>query len=286
MSKNQSLSLRTQWLGRRLRAARQAANFTLKEAAQQLQLVDTTLSRFEKGTIRIRRPYVTEMIDYYGISNHLERDALIRLNEDAWRKDWWDGDTSDLEIGFIDLAWLERRALTIRAFEPLMIHGLLQAPEYANALRKVGYGNSTSEPNTRRISEIRTTRQEIFQGENPTGLKVVLEEPALYRMVGGPKVHKKQLAYLIERSNQANIDIRVLSRKPRWDPGHHGPFMYFEMPDPYPEVAYIENLAGKTFLEDEAKVDRFRRTYDELESMALNPQESRKFIQGVLKDLQ
>jgi hypothetical protein len=58
------------------------------------------------------------------------------------------------------------------------------------------------------------------------------------------------------------------------------------MPDPYPEVAYVENLAGRTFLEDQDKVERFRRAYDELYEISLEPKETARFVRSLLKDLE
>lgn len=286
MSKIPAISLRSQWLGEKLRDARLRSGYTMREAAEYLQTDHTTLGRFERGTHKMRRAYVKDLVDFYSVTDNRERDMLIRLAEDAWRKDWWDGDDSGLETGFIDFTWLEGRATGIRAFEPLLIHGLLQTPEYAEALKHVGYGYTTPPEETERIAEVRATRQQILIGENPTKLTVVLEEPALHRVIGGHAVHTSQLQHLLDQAARPNITILVLSREAVWDPGHHGPFIYFEMPDPYPEIAYIENLSGRTFLEVEAKVQRFRHTYDELERLALSPRKSIAFMQNVLKELE
>lgn len=285
MSKIPAISLRSQWLGEKLRDARLRSGYTMREAAEYLQTDHTTLGRFERGTHKMRRAYVKDLVDFYSITDNRERDMLIKLAEDAWRKDWWDGDDSDLETGFIDFTWLERRTTGIRSFEPLLVPGLLQTSEYAEALRQVSHDKTTPD-RAERIAEVRATRQQILDGEIPTKLTVVMEEPALHRVIGSVAIHSAQLQHLIDRAAQPNITIHILSRKAAWDPGYLGPFVYFEMPDPYPEIAYIENLSGRTFLEVEAKVERFRRTYDELERLALSPRQSITFIRNVLKELE
>lgn len=286
MAKNPAISLRSRWLAEKLKAARRRAGYNLMEAGEYTQLDHSTIARFERGTHKIRRAYVRELLDFYGVADDREREYLLQLADDAWRKDRWDGDESDLELGFIDFTWLEGLAAGIRAFEPLLVPGLLQTPEYAEALKHVGYGYTTPPEETKRIPEVRATRQQILDGEDPTNLTVVLEEPALHRVIGGHAVHKAQLRHLLDRASQTNITVLVLSRDAEWDPGHHGPFVYFEMPDPYPEIAYIENLSGRTFLEVESTVQRFRDTYDELERLALSPRKSIAFIQDVLKELE
>lgn len=285
MSKNRSLSLRTQWLGERLRAAREAAGLTLVEAGKQLHLTDTSLSRFEKGMVRIRRPYVKEMIDFYGVSDHRQRNALLTLNEDSWRKDWWDGDSSDLETGFIDYTWLEARATKIQAFSPLLIPGLLQTPDYAHALTVAGLGTEMSENTIQRMVALRSQRQQIFDRTQPTQLEVIIEEAPLRRTIGAPTIHAGQLHHLLDQGKTAYINIRVLPHR-GWHPGLDGPFSYFDLPDPYPHVVYIENLVGRTFLEEKSKVDRYRQAYDRLRDQALTPNESAGFISKILQEIE
>lgn len=286
MAKRKGLSLRVQWLGSRLKRARLDAGATLAEAAEYVELSSGSISRFETGTLRVKRPYLKELIDFYGISQKRERDALMQLNEDAWRKDWWEGSADDLELGFLDHTWLESRADKICASEPLVIHGLLQTPEYARAVTVRGLGPTTSKETINRMVELRTTRQRILNSESPTRLEVIMEEPALRRPIGGKQVLKAQLEHLLEASRTATISIHILPNSVDWDPGHTGPFTVFNMPDPFTDVAFTDNLAGRTFLEDEAKVARFRAAYDDIYNLALNQDESARFIHTVIKELE
>ncbi|HZE38970.1 MAG TPA: DUF5753 domain-containing protein, partial [Stackebrandtia sp.] len=192
-----------------------------------------------------------------------------------------------LETGFLDFTWLEARASHIRTFSPLLIHGLLQTREYARAVTVNALGKDTPKETVARMVELRMIRQRILHKEHPTQLSVILEEPALRRAVGGPKVLHNQLIHLLELGSRPHISIRVLSSAcTEWDAGHTGPFTNFSMPDPYPEVSYVENLAGQTFLEEAAKVERFQRTYDGLDRTALNANESTKLIKEFAKDLE
>lgn len=285
MSKNQAISLRSQWLGARLKIARTRAGVTLEEVASQLQIADTTLSRFEKGTLRIRRPYVKEMIDVYGISNQRERLALLQLNEDAWRKDWWDGDTSDLEMGFLDYTWLESRATTIYHFANL-VPGLLQTRDYARAVMKASALETEQLANIDRHLELRGNRQSILHTSSPTSLSVVLDESAIRRPIGGSQIMRAQLSHLVQSASMPHMDIRVRLTRKGWAPGLSSAFTLFEMPDPYPEVAYVDNLAGQTFLEENTKVQRFKLAYDELYQTSLGPTKSVELMRAVAKDLE
>lgn len=285
MSKNPAISLRSLWLGSRLKAARLAAGMTLEEAGNQLQLTDGSLSRFEKGTTRVRRPYVKVMIDLYAISSRSEREALLRLNEDAWRKDWWDGDTSDLDMEFIDYTWLESRANRICHFS-MLIPGLLQTREHAKAIMQSWGDLGTNPKDFDRLLDLREQRQQIFEGDEPKHLSVVLEETVLYRVIGDKEHFATQLRHLLDMNERSHINIQVRKYTSSWAPGLSGPFTYFDMTDPYPNVAYIDNLVGQTFIEETAKTDRFRRAYDRLRKTALSTKETNSQIRNALKDLE
>ncbi|MEV0644916.1 helix-turn-helix transcriptional regulator [Phytomonospora sp. NPDC050363] len=284
MGKNQALSLRSQWLGERLRAARARLGYTLRDVAEYVGLDFTTIGRFERGTQIIRPAYVRDLIAFYGISDELERDRLLRLNEDAWRKDWWNGDTSDLDVGFIDYTWLEARAERIWLFESTLFSGLLQTAEYTRAVTVAGLPGANEET-IERMVELRLTRQRILTGEAPTHLSMVVEEHALHRPIGGVGVQRRQLQHLLNRAEEPNIDVRILLPEVGWHFGNAGPFIIFGMPDPYPDVVYLEGIVGRTFLEEEETVDTCKRGYDDLHRASLSPEKSRELIAAVLKGL-
>jgi hypothetical protein len=93
-----------------------------------------TVSRFESGEYPIRRPDLMALLDLYGVSERRKRDGLLRLSEDVWQKGWWDGYKPDVECQFVDYMWLESRATAIRAFDCVVLPGLLQTREYAEAV--------------------------------------------------------------------------------------------------------------------------------------------------------
>lgn len=286
MTKNKALSLRVQWLGERLRKARLQAGYTLEDAGEYLQIRHVTLSRFENGIYRPKPSYVRDLIDFYGISDELERTALLQLNKDAWRKDWRDGESQGFSMPFIDYTWLESRAAHIKAYEPLLVHGLLQTPGYARALIEAGQGETAPSETIAFTLQSRMDRQrKLVDAESPT-LQVILEEGALRRRIGSSAVHAEQLRRLIEVNETDYIDVRVLPGESGWHPGLDGPFTLIDMPDPYPDVVYLENLTDSIFLEAEAKVDGYRQAYDGLVRCVLSRDETNDLIGNHIKELE
>lgn len=241
----------------------------MKDAGAYLGLDFTMIGRFERGTNPIRPSYVRDLIAFYGISHEHERAALLKLQEDAWRKDWWDGNTEDLDIGFLDYTWIEARASHIHVYDPLLVNGLLQTRDYARALTIAGLDEDTPGETIERMISVRMQRQLILNREEPTRLSAVFEESALRRMIGGDETVAGQLGHLTEQSANEHIDIRVIPTGTGWHAGLHGPYTYFKMHDPLPDVVYIESMLGRTFLEDESKVEQYRRAYERLQDVAL-----------------
>lgn len=286
MSKDQGLSLRVQWLGQLLRMHRERAGFKLADAGEYLKIKHNSVSRIENGVYRARPSYVRDLVHFYGVSDPRERDMILQLNEDAWRKDWYDGDSKGLEMSFIDYTWLEERATQLRLYEPLLINGLLQTTEYATALSTAGLGPAATQAEIERMAKLKTTRQQILEREEPTKLSIVFEEGPLRRVVGGVEVQRRQLEHLLEVSEQRHIDIRVLPQDLEWHAGLRGPFTFIDMPDPFPDVVYLETFVDRTFIETSSKVDKYRQAYTELHRVARSARESAQFITSVLKDLE
>jgi hypothetical protein len=165
-----------------------------------------------------------------------------------------------------------------------MVHGLLQTARYAEALIRNVEGPSASDEQIGRWVQLRIKRQRVLDGEQPTKMAAVLDESVLHRPVGGGEVMREQLRHLLALGRRANIDIRVLPFRVGAHAGFDGAFMLFEMPDPYPEVAYVETLAGRLYLES-PKTDRFVRAYDRLRAAALTAKESADLIEEAAKEL-
>ena len=244
------------------------------------------MSRFETATYPVRRSYVKDLIDFYRISVPREREALLQLCEDAWRKDWWEGEAVDPEHEFIDYTWLESRANRICVFEPVVVHGLLQTKHYARALVSADSTQVLTDDQVDDHVAFRMFRQRVLADPYGVSLWAILDESALRRIIGSEEILAEQLKQLVEKARQPNTEIRILPSSAGWQPGASEAFTYFEMPDPYSDVAFIENLAGQTFLEEEDKVARFRSAYDGLCKAALTSTASVELIRTIIEDLE
>ena len=278
-------TLRAQWLGQQLRALRESAGMTLRQAGEYLQRDPSMVSRFETAEYPIRRGDVLALLDLYRVSEERTRDGLLQLSDDVWRKGWWDEYTSTLDRRYIDVVWLQSRAERLRTYSAMLVPGLLQTREYAETLIRNSASAETPEETIEKGIELRMTRQQILRGDEPVSLGAAVDESALHRVIGGPKVMHDQLIRLLEAAEQPNVEVRILPLQRGQHAGLDGPFWLYEMPDPYPDVACVDYLTGAVYIEDDTAVDRFRQAYAQLSAMALNGKESAALIAAVAKEL-
>jgi transcriptional regulator with XRE-family HTH domain len=278
-------TLRAQWLGQQLRALRESAGMTLKQAGDYLQRDPSMVSRFESAVYPIRRGDVLALLDLYGVSEESTRDGMLRLSEDVWRKGWWDGYENTVGRQYIDLVWLQTRAERLRTYGSILVPGLLQTREYAETLIRNEAAADTPEEQIEKGIELRMTRQQMLGGEAPVDFAAVVDESVLRRVIGGPEVMHSQLTKLLEVTERPNVEVRVLPLGRGAHAGLDGSFWLFEMPDPYPDVANVGTLGGALYVEDDAAVDRFRQAYHQLSAMALNGKESAALIVAAAKEL-
>jgi hypothetical protein len=97
---------------------------------------------------------------------------------------------------------------------------------------------------------------------------------------------RDQLTALLAVTDRPNVEIRVLPLRSGAHAGLEDSFLLYEMPDPYPDVAYVDSLAGTVYVEEDAAVDRFRQAYAQLSVIALNGKESAALIEAAAKELQ
>ncbi|MGH3864665.1 MAG: helix-turn-helix domain-containing protein [Pseudonocardiaceae bacterium] len=278
-----NLTLRSQWLGQRLRELRDTAGMTLAQAGEYLQRDASTVSRFESGEYPIRRPDLMALLDLYVVSDRRKRDGLLRLAEEVWQKGWWDGYEPDVERQFVDFVWLESRATAIRSFDPLVVPGLLQTREYAEAMITATAWEAEPAQIARWV-QLRMARQAVLHREAPPQLSVIIDEFALRREIGGPGVLRDQLAHLLTTAELPQVDLRVLPANLGAHAGPSGYFLVFTIAEPDLDVGYVETLGGAIYVEP-PNSERFVRVYNRLLNSALGPAESAKLIRAIGEDL-
>jgi transcriptional regulator with XRE-family HTH domain len=268
-----SPTIRRRELGALLRQIRTTHGFTVEQVAELLLCSPSKVSRMETGHRGVTARDIRDLCDIYGITEPTERERLTALAREGKQQGWW----QSYDLSYRTYVGLEAAALVISDFQSAVIPGLLQTADYARA------GHEASIPRLRpdeieRQIEAKLTRQEILIKPGGPSFTAVLDEAALHRMTGGPKVMRGQLDKLIEISRRPNVEIQVLSFAVGAHPALESNFNILELPPPAPGVVFVEGMIGSIYLERAEDLERYRRVFDRLRRIALSPRDSADLI--------
>lgn len=260
---------------------REGRRLTLKECGDYLVRDQGSVSRFENATLPCRPQDVMALLNLFGVEDQRKREHFDQVAREVWQTGWWDRYAEDLHQKFIDLAWLESRSDEMRGYAGLVIPGLFQTGEYAEEIIRASDPTATNEQIATYV-EFRLKRQRVLDVAEKH-FAYILDESVLRRLVGGPAIMHAQLGHLRELSQDPRIDLRIIPFSAGAHPGQAGSFQLFALPEPYPEVAYSESLAGSLYVETEG-VERFSRAYDLLGKQALTTKQSAEMISAARED--
>ncbi len=275
-------TVRRRRLGSELRRLREAQSIKLEEVADRLGLAPSTLSRIETGKAPTRSAYLTSMLDFYGVDDPSQRQMLVEMAREGHRKGWWAVWEDVLPTGFGIYVGLEAEAASLRVYESLVVHGLLQTEEYARAVMTTVRRRQSSEEIDRLVS-LRMQRQEVLLRADPMTLWIILDEAVIRRAMGPPELMYRQLVHLVEASQLPNVTLQVLEFSSGLHPALNGPFAIIEFPERFdPDVVYSEGVSGQAYIEEREKEVRARvEAFDLLRATALPPSDSAELIRAL-----
>ncbi len=171
----------------------------------------------------------------------------------------------------------------MRAWEPILLPGLLQTEDYMRALMRSGRSSDPPHVVDRRVTLRQKRQGRLRSGAGALRLAAIIDESAVRRVIGGSDVMNAQLSALIDAAQLPNVTVQILP----FDAGEH-PFLggsaaLLEFRETtHPDVVYLEGLAGDLYEEQPSEVSRYRDEFDHLSAMALDHRLSLKMIEGLL----
>lgn len=286
MPEDNSTTLPRRQLGRYLREAREAVNMNLEDVAPILQVSVSTLSRAERGLTGIRVPDVEALCRIYGIDDPGVVAGLVSLAKQAAVKNWWQEFDDVMFRGFNMYVGLESSAKQLTIFQPNVLPGLFQTPDYARVIERGYMPDETEGARDRRI-QFKAKRQALItRRTKPVGVDFVVHESVLRTVVGDSKVMRAQLNHLANMP--ANVTVSVLPFAAGFPAGlPTGPFIILEFGrdgrgrEISPTVVYIESFAGDMYLERAKDVSRYRLAYDVIRQSSLDVAASKSLIRQI-----
>ncbi len=277
-------------LGRLLRDARTRAGLSLEVAARTLGWGNATISRLENGRNKtVRATDLDALGGLYGV----DAEDLVAWKELAGQapvRSWLRTYGAVLNPKFNTYIELESAARELAIFQPLIMPGLLQTRDYAQAMNRVVQPRY-SDADLEQLAAVRARRQHLLTRPwNPCKLTAVIHENALRTIVGNPQVMADQCRHAADMSTRDNIELRILRQEAGLPTGTLvTPFIVMTFPKNSrgkpvePPVIYAESYTGDTYLEKRDDVQRCRRTFRTLTEATMDARSSRTLLRELAR---
>ena len=267
-------------LSRRLAELRGNTGYTANHVCDILNWGRGKVGRFEAN--QWKRPEMSDIRDLIRIYEveGAERDEIEDLAVRCRVRPWWRdfGEIFDNEFpGY------ENDAVTIQAYMPLVIPGLLQTPAYTDAQLK-----SSGRPPAwrRRSAQARRRRREILdRAETAPQLSVVITEASLRYRWGMHEDRREQIEHLAEMSRRRNIELRVQ----RFDDGPPTGLSMVDIlgfPQDEPPIVFVETDYSVEEVSAAGAVQGYLQSFERSCDTALEPEDTTVYLERLAKRME
>ncbi|MFI0925832.1 helix-turn-helix domain-containing protein [Streptomyces sp. NPDC021012] len=280
MAANNNPTVTGRRLGAELRRLRKDRGMTGTQVAAELLISQAKVSHMETGRRAVGPRDVRDLCVLYGVTDQHLVDHLTALARESSRQGWWHSYGDIPHSVHLDL---EAVATSIRAYESMVIPGLLQTPAYAAAVIEETIPLVTVDQSAARLKVQLRRQHRIYDPARRLHLWVVLDESALRRVVGSREIMREQLEHLHALSTEPHITVEVLPHSAGAHPGLTGQFSLLEFSDTREAVVYLERFTSGLCLAKASDVQQYSVTHARLRALALAPEQSRHFITDAIK---
>nr|WP_255482206.1 helix-turn-helix transcriptional regulator [Amycolatopsis sp. SID8362] len=243
-----------------MRAERRACKLAMVEVAAKLGWSEATLSRMETGLRNASSEEVAALLAVYQVTG-ARRTKLLEMSREADRPVWLEMRSADVSEQAKILARYEAEAVRIVESTVNSIPVLLQTSRYAGSLPDA--------------PDLRSERQTVLARKSAPMLLAYVDEAALHRVAGGPRLMAHQLRHLAAMTERAQVEVRVV---PFGAGSHPAGFELLDFADARPLV-YVEQPGYGLVFDQAAHVEPYVRAVATLDSVALDPMRSRRLIE-------
>ncbi|WP_281384891.1 helix-turn-helix domain-containing protein [Micromonospora polyrhachis] len=258
-----------------IRRAREASGLTQEQVATAMDWSLSKLIRIEAGYVSISTNDVKALLLHYQVTDPAEVAELVSLARVARQRTWWSQYRDSVPPAYFSYIGLEAEASGLSFYQSVGMPGLLQTPEYAQAVAKIVIPNFNDPSEAEASVALRIRRQrEVLDRANPPTLDVVLDEATLHRQTGGTDVIRGQLRHLIALAENDHITIQVLPfTSPIYTPLGQFVIISFAGAED-PDVVYLESTGLEDVLDQPEAVMSHMQTFAGLRQAALSPTDS------------
>lgn len=273
---------RRQQLGKTLRDLRLAAGLTGMQLAGRLGIAQSSISRMETG----RQLPSPEQVDRWAAETGASSQQLAELDQlaeaaateaTAWRR-------RPLAAMQRDTADLEASAGLSRGYHPVLVHGLLQVPDYAHAVYQARarlFGQTEAE--VAEAVAARMHKQAILHTAGHR-FEFLTSEAALRWRFVPTNVLAAQLDRLSQVARMPNVLVGILplETEPVWGWGGFAAFL--ERADAE-DVVLVETLTAALTVRNPVDVARYNQAWTQLQEQAVMDGEAVVLLERLAAEL-
>ncbi|WP_416972338.1 helix-turn-helix domain-containing protein [Streptomyces sp. 4F14] len=257
-----------EWFGREVAAALEHKGATQKALAVATGYKEPYVSKVVNGKA-LASPHFADKCDcFFNTPGSFGR-LLVRVSERG-NPGW-----------FVPYLQLEKESAKIEDYSTSFIMGILQTPEYAEAVYRAARPRET-EDQIKALVELRMRRREILEQPEPPILWVILHEAVLRTVVGDRGVMVGQLQHLAAMSAIPHVTLQVLP----FAAGAPASGQSFNLltQENGATVLYSET-AGRGFVNDSTSdVRTWSDTYNRLRAAAESEADSLALIHSIMEE--
>ncbi|SDG33474.1 Helix-turn-helix [Lentzea fradiae] len=283
MKKRPGPTLRSRKLAKELQTAREALGMSVRTLAKEVGLVPGTISKIENA----RQAILVRHIKLFGRELGMSKskiDQLVLIAADDETDDWMVEFRDDIPEWFGTYVDLEPEAEEIWTYASEIVDGLVQTPDYAEAI-VLAFFPDLSTSQMRRIVQVRRARQAILDRPEPPHLRLVLNEAVVRRRVGDPRVMRDQLLHLRALAERPNITLTLLPFEAGAHPAMKGSFTMLRFPEGFDDMdcVYLENENGSVWHERSHEIGRYAEVFERIVKISLSEADTVAWLDSLVK---
>ncbi|MEU0639393.1 helix-turn-helix transcriptional regulator [Streptomyces albidoflavus] len=263
-------------IGAALRALRLASGKEAKAVARSALMSPSKLSKIENARLAPSATDVDRVLSAIGVSDEVKAEYTDAAR--AWATEaaaWRLLKRVGVHKGQQAAKALEAQMSTLQLFQPALVPGLLQTPEYIRAVLK---RHDLSEDALARTISGRLERQAVLY-DGAKSLQFIITEPVLRWRIVPPQMMAAQLDRITSLSRLPHVDIRVVPLAiQQQDIANHA----FVIRDG--RMVTIETVHAEVVVTDPRDVDLYVEKFNGFASVALSNEKLHIFLEGIRDD--
>ncbi|MGW2542658.1 helix-turn-helix domain-containing protein [Kitasatospora sp. NPDC001574] len=260
-------------LGAALRELRKASGKEAKAVARGAVMSPSKLSKIETGKVSPTIVDVERILTAIAVSDEVKAEYMDAARAEATEATAW---RLIRRLGHYrkqqQIKALDDSTQLLRVFQPSLVPGLLQTPEYARAV----FGRrELSEEQLSRAVAARLARQQSLYDATKT-LRFVMTEPVLRWRLVPAAMMAGQLDRIISASRLSHVDIRIV---PLAAPQTDVPAHSFVIRDD--RMVTVETIHAEVVVTDPRDTEAYVHKFDGFAARALSGDEMRRMVEGI-----